>query len=58
MLMKISFRRAEKLFMEGDFAKVIFLNSDGTKAKSKDGNPLDLIFHVECGGIFAVKKTK
>lgn len=58
MLKKISFRRAEKLFQEGNFKKVVFLSPDGTKAKSKDGNRLDLLYHVECGGKFAVETTR
>lgn len=58
MLKKISFKRAEKLFKEGNFKKVIFLNPDGTKSKSKDGNCLDLVYHVECGGKFAVETSR
>lgn len=57
MLKKISFERAEKLFKEGNFKKVIFLNPDGSTTKSEDGNRLDLVYHVECGGKFAVKKN-
>lgn len=58
MLKKISFERAEKLFKEGNFKKVIFLNPDGSKSKSKDGNRLDLLYHVECGGKFAVETSR
>lgn len=58
MLRKISFERAEKLFKEGKFKKVIFINPDGTKTKSMDGSRLDLVYHVECGGKFAVETGK